>query len=159
MPVPDQASEPEVMLYCDGACSPNPGLGGWACVLLAPAKGLRRELSGAEADTTNNRMELRAALEGLRALKRPSQVRVVTDSQYLKKAFTDGWLASWQRNGWRTASRQPVKNDDLWRELLAAMHRHQVEWTWVRGHASNAENCRCDELAVEARQRLALAGK
>jgi ribonuclease HI len=147
-------AEPEVLLYCDGACSPNPGTGGWGVVLLAPARGLRKELSGAEAETTNNRMELTAALEGLRALRRPSHVRIVTDSEYLKNAFTNGWIASWQRNGWRTASKQPVKNEDLWRALIDAMRHHTVEWEWVRGHCETEENNRCDELAVDARKRL-----
>ena len=149
--------EPEVLLYCDGACSPNPGLGGWGVVLLSPARGLRKELSGAEPETTNNRMELTACLEGLRALKRASHVRITTDSEYLKNAFTQGWIDKWQRNGWRTAGRQPVKNDDLWRGLLDAIRHHHVEWEWVRGHCENIENNRCDELAVAARVALSKA--
>ena len=150
---------PEVILYCDGACSPNPGLGGWAAILVAPGhEDKARELSGAERESTNNRMELRAAIEGLRALNRPTRVRVVTDSEYLKKAFTAGWLASWQANGWRTAGKKPVKNEDLWRELLALEEKHEVSWEWVRGHAGHAENERCDELAVQARLRLAEDG-
>lgn len=146
--------EPEVVLYCDGACSPNPGLGGWGVVLLVPGKAARKELFGAAGETTNNRMELTAALEGLRALRRPSHVRIITDSEYLKNAFTSGWIEKWQRNGWRTAGRQPVKNEDLWRALLEAMSPHRIEWQWVRGHGATAENNRCDELAVEARRRL-----
>lgn len=148
------APESEVLLYCDGACSPNPGMGGWGVVLLSPARGLRKELSGAEAETTNNRMELTACLEGLRALRRPTHVRIITDSEYLKNAFTNGWIASWQRNGWRTASKQPVKNEDLWRALIEAMSHHRVDWEWVRGHCETVENNRCDELAVDARKRL-----
>ena len=149
------SSQPEVLLYCDGACSPNPGLGGWGVVLLAPgSEGGRKELSGAEEETTNNRMELRAALEGLRALRRSVHLRILTDSQYLKNAFTHGWIDTWQRNGWRTVNKKPVKNEDLWRELLEAMAPHRVEWTWVRGHHQSAENNRCDQLAVEARLRL-----
>jgi len=150
----ETGDEPEVLLYCDGACSPNPGMGGWGVVLLAPGRDARKELFGAESETTNNRMELTAALEGLRALRRPSHVRIVTDSQYLKNAFTSGWIEQWQRNGWRTAGRQPVKNEDLWRALLEAMAPHGIEWEWCRGHGETADNIRCDELAVEARRRL-----
>ncbi len=146
---------PEVVLYCDGACAPNPGWGGWGVVLLAPGHGHRRELSGSAPETTNNRMELTAALEGVRSLRRPSRLRIVTDSQYLRNAFTQGWIAGWQRNGWRTSSREPVKNEDLWRALIEALRPHTVEWAWVRGHADNPENNRCDELAVAARIALA----
>ncbi len=149
-----RATRPEVLIYCDGACSPNPGLGGWGVVLLAPEKGLRKELSGAEAESTNNRMELTAAIEGLRALKRPSRVRVITDSEYLQKAFTQGWLERWRRNGWRTADKKPVKNIELWQALMQAMAEHDVEWSWTRGHGQDEENNRCDKLAVAARQRL-----
>jgi ribonuclease HI len=99
-------------------------------------------------------MELTAALEGLRALRRPSHVRIITDSEYLKNAFTQGWIEAWQRNGWRTASKSPVKNEDLWRALIEAIRHHTVEWEWVRGHHESEENNRCDELAVDARKRL-----
>lgn len=144
----------DAVIYTDGGCSPNPGLGGWAAVLLSPKHPeLRKEISGAEPDTTNNRMELRAALEGVQTLKRSSHVKMVTDSQYLKKAFTDGWLVNWQRNGWKTAAKKPVKNEDLWRALIDAMGRHTVEWAWVKGHANNEENNRCDELVQEAREQ------
>jgi ribonuclease HI len=147
---------PDVILFCDGACSPNPGVGGWGVILQAPGHARRRrELSGAEPETTNNRMELTAAIEGLRALRRPCRVRIVTDSQYLKNAFTAGWLRKWRGNGWRTADRQPVKNEDLWRALEAAMEGHEVDWEWVRGHNDHPENERCDQLAVEARLALA----
>jgi len=146
--------KPEVTIYTDGACSPNPGKGGWAALLISREKKLRRELSGSERDSTNNRMELTAVLMGIRALKRPTHVRIITDSQYVKQAFTEGWLENWQHNGWRTAAKKPVKNDDLWRELLLAFEPHIVEWEWVRGHAGNEENNRCDELAVEARLAL-----
>ena len=147
---------PDVLLYCDGACSPNPGVGGWAAILLAPGRPeSRRELSGGEPESTNNRMELTAALMGLRALKRPVRVRIVTDSQYLKNAFTAGWLQNWRRNGWRTADKKPVKNEDLWRALIDIMEPHSIDWEWVRGHHENAENNRCDELAVQARLDLA----
>ena len=151
----DRLNKPEVMLYCDGACSPNPGDGGWGVVLIAPRHGRRRrELSGAESDTTNNRMELTAALKGLSALKRPSHVCIITDSEYLKKAFTHGWLERWQHNGWRTAGKKPVKNIDLWQALVEALAPHRIEWKWVKGHATSKENNRCDLLAVNARRRL-----
>jgi ribonuclease HI len=148
--------KPDVILYCDGACSPNPGIGGWGVILEAPKHGgRRRELSGAEPETTNNRMELTAAIEGFRAIKRPCRVRVVTDSQYLKNAFTAGWLQAWQANGWRTADKKPVKNKDLWQALTEAIAPCQAQWEWVRGHAAHPENERCDALAVQARQALA----
>lgn len=146
-----------VIVHCDGACAPNPGVGGWAAILRSPAHpGAERELSGAEAESTNNRMEMTAAVMALRALARPCVVRVTTDSAYLKKAFTEGWLAKWQRNGWRTADRRPVANEDLWRELLELTAKHEVSWQWVRGHGGDALNNRCDALAVRAREALAL---
>ncbi len=150
------AAKPLVHIYCDGACSPNPGIGGWGAVLIAPEHGnYRRELSGAEPDTTNNRMELMGAIMALRALKRPSRVVVHTDSLYLRNAFEKRWLDAWQRNGWRTAQKQPVLNQDLWRELLELSAQHEIEWRWVRGHAGHEENERCDALAVAARLELA----
>lgn len=151
----EHGGRPDVLLYSDGACSPNPGLGGWGVVLIAPGhEGARRELWGAEANTTNNRMELMGVIKGLEALKRPCHVTVTTDSEYIQKAFTQGWLEKWQRNGWRTAGRKPVKNEDLWRRLVKLIRRHKtVQWHWVRGHADNEENNRCDELAVQARSR------
>lgn len=145
----------EVLLYSDGACSPNPGLGGWGVVLVSPRHGAVRELSGAEPATTNNRMELRGAIEGFRALKRPCRVKITTDSEYLKNAFTAGWIEKWQSNGWKTAARKPVLNVDLWRELMEVMEPHDVTWAWVRGHADHPENSRADELAVAARIDLA----
>ncbi len=145
----------KVFVYSDGACSPNPGTGGWGAVLIAPEKGMRKELSGAEPNTTNNRMELIAALEGLRALQGDCEVTMVTDSQYLRNAFTQHWLDNWQRNDWKTASKKPVKNKDLWLELLKYSKKYPITWKWVRGHADNPENNRCDELAVQARLRLA----
>lgn len=151
-------SLPLVHIYCDGACSPNPGIGGWGSILISPAHGnARRELSGAEPETTNNRMELTAALMALRALKAPCQVQVFTDSKYVRNAFEEKWLEKWQRTGWRTASRQPVQNEDLWRALVEQVGVHRVTWNWVRGHAGNEENERADALAVAA--RLALAAK
>ena len=149
-----------VEIYSDGACSPNPGLGGWGAVLLAPEYGnYRREVSGSEPDTTNNRMELMGAIGGLRELKRPCVVRITTDSQYLCKAFTAGWINSWQRNGWRTAAKKPVKNADLWKELIQLVAQHDVEWAWVKGHSNHPENDAADMLAVTARESLRDAGQ
>ncbi len=139
-----------VVAYTDGSCDTGSGRGGWAYLLVAGCH--RRSASGFEPGTTNNRMELTAAVRALEALKRPCRVTLVTDSEYLKKAFTDGWLERWQRNGWRTASRQPVKNRDLWERLLELTSRHEVEWAWTRGHAGHPENELVDSLALEARR-------
>lgn len=136
-----------VRLITDGACIGNPGPGGWAC-LLRYGNHLK-ELFGSAAYTTNNRMELAAAIEGLRALKQPCQVELVTDSQYLKNGVTR-WMQAWKRNQWKTAGKQPVKNQDLWQALEAAAAPHRVSWVWVRGHCSHADNLRADELAVRA---------
>jgi ribonuclease HI len=134
-----------VEIYTDGACSGNPGPGGWGAVLSYGGRG--KELSGGEAaPTTNNRMELMAAIQALESLKRPSRVRLHTDSSYLRNGIT-GWLAGWKRNGWKTASKQPVKNDDLWRRLDAAAAKHDVQWLWVKGHAGDPGNERADALA------------
>jgi ribonuclease HI len=147
--------KPYVELYTDGACSPNPGLGGWGAILVSPAHGKELALSGSERNTTNNRMELKAVIKGLEALKKPSRVRVTTDSQYVHNAFEKGWLKKWQKNGWRTADKKPVQNEDLWRELLELAKTHDLEWEWVRGHAEHVFNNRADELAVAARLKLA----
>ncbi|MCK9520638.1 MAG: ribonuclease HI, partial [Dehalococcoidia bacterium] len=149
------SDRPLVHIYSDGACSPNPGTGGWGAVLIAPDHGKRKELSGAEPNTTNNRMELMGAIMALRALKRPARVVLHTDSQYLRNAFEKRWLVGWQRNGWKTSQKQPVLNQDLWRELLELAKEHDIEWRWVPGHAGVAENERCDALAVAARLDLA----
>jgi ribonuclease HI len=147
-------SDMRVELWTDGACSGNPGPGGWAAILVArradgsAAKQL--ELSGAEPATTNNRMELQAVIEGLRALQRPAQVTVHIDSSYVMDAITKRWHVAWAARGWRTAAKQPVKNQDLWEALLAELERHAVTWRKVRGHAGVALNERCDELAVAA---------
>ena len=152
-------SLPRVNIYCDGACSPNPGLGGWGSILVSPAHGdARRELSGAEPETTNNRMELTAALMALRALKAPCEVDVFTDSQYVRNAFAQQWLEKWQRTGWKTAGKQPVLNTDLWQALLEQTRVHRVTWHWVRGHSGHPENERADALAVAARLALAARG-
>lgn len=136
-----------VTIYTDGACSGNPGPGGWAAILVH--RGREKELSGGEALTTNNRMELTAAIMALEALKKPCRVELYTDSQYVRQGITQ-WLASWQARGWRTADRKPVKNEDLWRRLDAARSGHEVAWHWVRGHADDPLNERADALAVAA---------
>ena len=137
---------PVISIWTDGACSGNPGPGGWGALLRAG--GNEKELSGGEVLTTNNRMELQAAIEALGALKRPSRVELHTDSQYVKGGIT-GWIHGWKRNGWRTAAKKPVKNAELWRALDEAMARHDVTWHWVKGHAGHAENERADALARE----------
>lgn len=136
-----------VLLVTDGACSGNPGPGGWGALLRY--RGQERELFGAEPDTTNNRMELLAVINGLEALKRPVRVRIVTDSQYVMKGITE-WLNGWKQRGWKTAGRQPVKNVDLWQRLEAALLPHEVEWQWVRGHSGHPDNERVDQLARAA---------
>lgn len=144
--------EPDIVfLFTDGACSGNPGPGGWGVLLRY--RGQEKELSGGEPATTNNRMELSAVIHGLEALKRSARVRVCTDSQYVMKGITE-WLAHWRRRGWKTADRQPVKNQDLWRRLETALAPHQVEWRWVRGHSGHPDNERVDRLAALARNQL-----
>ena len=136
-----------VDIYTDGACSGNPGPGGWGAVLRW--RGRTRELSGFEPATTNNRMELFAAISALEALKRPMAVRLFTDSDYLRQGITT-WLPAWKKRGWRTADRKPVKNQDLWQRLEQALARHRVEWRWVRGHSGDPDNERADQLARTA---------
>lgn len=143
----------DLIIYTDGACSPNPGPGGWGAVLLRNGK-VVKELSGGEAVSTNNRMELCAAVEALRAVETGTRVVLYTDSIYLKSGITD-WIKKWQVNSWRTADKKPVKNSDLWKELLIQIERHPVVWRWVKGHGSNPHNIRADELAVAARKELA----
>jgi ribonuclease HI len=138
-----------VDLWTDGACAGNPGPGGWAALLCSG--GREREIAGGEAETTNNRMELAAVINGLRALRRPCRVRIHLDSSYVMHAFTRGWLPSWRAKGWMTAAKQPVKNRDLWEDLAAEVARHDVEWLLVKGHAGIAHNERVDQLAVAAR--------
>lgn len=137
----------EVEIYTDGACLGNPGPGGWAALLVRG--GNEKEISGGTLDTTNNRMELMAAISGLEALKRPCRVLLVTDSQYVMRGVEE-WMAGWRRNGWRTSARKPVKNRDLWERLDAALAQHTVRWEWVRGHTGHPQNERVDELAREA---------
>ena len=133
-----------VELYTDGACRGNPGPGGWGVLLRF--KGVEKELYGGEAHTTNNRMELMAVIEGLKALTRTCQVTITTDSQYVKNGMTQ-WIHNWKRNGWRTAGKKPVKNADLWQELDNQIAKHSVEWSWVKGHSGHPENERADALA------------
>jgi ribonuclease HI len=133
-----------IEIFTDGACSGNPGPGGWGAVLRW--NGAVRELSGGEADTTNNRMELTAAIRALEALKRPSKVRLYTDSIYVMKGISE-WIRSWKRRGWTTADKKPVKNVDLWKQLDEVAARHSIEWHWVKGHAGHPENERADRLA------------
>jgi ribonuclease HI len=143
----------QVDIFTDGACRGNPGPGGWAAILRY--RSTEKELSGFAAETTNNRMEMTAAIAGLEALKRPCRVRLYSDSQYLRDGITK-WINEWKRRGWRTAGKQPVKNIDLWQRLDAAAARHTVSWIWVRGHAGHPENERADALA---RARIAEAAK
>jgi ribonuclease HI len=145
---------PEVVIHTDGACSGNPGPGGWGAVLTSGRH--RKELSGGETNTTNNRMELMAAIRALEALKRPSVVHLFTDSAYLRNGITS-WIHGWKRNGWLTSERKPVKNVDLWQRLDQALARHDVQWHWIRGHAGDTENERADKLARAAIRELVAA--
>lgn len=137
----------DVEIFTDGACSGNPGPGGWGALLRS--NGAEKEMSGGEPNTTNNRMELMAAIAALEALKKPSKVKLYTDSKYVQQGATE-WLPQWVKRGWKTASREPVKNVDLWQRMQAAMQPHKVEMIWVRGHNGHAENERVDQLAVAA---------
>ncbi len=138
-----------VKIWTDGACSPNPGPGGWGAILRFGD--VEREMCGGDFDTTNNRMELTAAIEALRILKETCQVKLYTDSQYVRGGITS-WMDSWKRNDWKTSGKKPVKNEELWRELDEANERHEVEWHWVKGHAGHPENERADELARQGMQ-------
>ena len=140
---------PDLFAYTDGACSGNPGPGGWGVLMRAmdgDAVKKERELKGGESQTTNNRMELLAAINALESLTRPSRITIITDSAYVKNGVT-GWIHGWKRNGWKTAAKKPVKNAELWQRLDAAQHTHDVTWEWVKGHAGHPENERADELA------------
>ena len=140
---------PDLFAYTDGACSGNPGPGGWGVLMIAREGGAtvkERELSGGEAMTTNNRMELLAAISALETLSRPTEITIVTDSAYVKNGVTE-WIHGWKRNGWRTAGKDPVKNVDLWQRLDAAQKTHKVDWRWIKGHAGHEENERADALA------------
>jgi len=142
-----------VEIFTDGACSGNPGPGGWGTIMRW--KGTEKELSGGELDTTNNRMELMAAIQGLENLKRPMHVVLTTDSTYVKDGITK-WIINWKKNGWKTAAKKPVKNADLWQRLDEAVSIHEVHWKWVKGHAGHIENERCDELARQAANKVLL---
>lgn len=144
-------SKPSITIFTDGACSGNPGPGGWGAILRHNSK--EKELMGGEPETTNNRMELIAAIKALNALKKPCQVHLVTDSNYVKEGITI-WIHKWKQNGWRTAARKPVKNADLWQALEAAMKPHNMTWEWVRGHAGHPENERADALARQGMQKF-----
>lgn len=141
-----------VYIFTDGACSGNPGPGGWGAVLRYNTA--EKELSGSEKDTTNNRMELTACIEALKMLKEPCCVELTTDSQYVVNGITKGWAESWRRNGWKKSDKKPALNSDLWGELLELCERHEVNFNWIKGHAGHEENERCDRLAVDAYQRF-----
>lgn len=141
-----------VTLYTDGACSGNPGPGGWGAILAF--QGIEKELSGGESSTTNNRMELTAVIEGLSALKEPCIVELYSDSKYVIDGLSKGWAVSWRKNGWRKADKKPALNPDLWEKLLDLTEKHQLRYHWVKGHAENEKNNRCDELAVSEWQKL-----
>lgn len=144
-----------VELFTDGACLGNPGPGGWGALLRF--NGTEKELAGGEDDSTNNRMEMQAVIEGLNALSRPCIVTVYTDSQYVQKGITE-WIKGWKARGWKTAAKKPVKNADLWRTLDEAQAKHQVTWQWVKGHAGHPENERVDDLAREAAEKIQYGG-
>ncbi len=142
----------KVIIYTDGGASPNPGLGGWAAILISPAHNFKKEFYGSETETTNNRMELTAAIQALRALKYPCEVDLHTDSSYLQKAFESGWLKKWRKNGWKTSAGESVLNKDLWLKLWDLSKVHKISWHWVKGHYEDKMNNRCDELVQKARQ-------
>ena len=140
-----------VTLYTDGACSGNPGPGGWGAILSY--NGVEKELSGGDANTTNNRMELLAVISGLEALKEPCRVELYSDSKYVIDGLSKGWAASWRKNGWRKADKKPALNPDLWEKLLNLVEKHELRYHWVKGHADNPYNNRCDQLAVTESQK------
>ena len=142
----------QIHIYTDGACSGNPGPGGWAAILIYNAT--EKELSGNSPDTTNNRMELMAPIMALKQLKQPCEVIVYTDSAYVHNAFKEGWIEAWQNNGWRTSTKKEVANQDLWKMLISAINTHKVSWIKVKGHSDNEYNNRCDKLAVKEIEKL-----
>lgn len=141
-----------IIIYTDGACSGNPGKGGWGAILIYGD--VKKEISGSDKDTTNNKMELTAPIEALKLLKRPCNVKIYSDSNYLIKAFNEGWIYKWQKNGWKTSTKQDVKNRDLWEKIYEYTLIHKIEWIKVKGHSDNEFNNRCDEMAVEAIKRI-----
>jgi ribonuclease HI len=148
-------SLPQVTIYTDGACSGNPGPGGWGAILVF--NGTEKDIKGGETPTTNNRMELMAAISALESLKKPCQVDLHTDSQYLRNGIMK-WIINWKKNGWKTADKKPVKNVDLWQRLEAALHTHEIKWHWVKGHAGHEMNERADVLARAAIAELRAGG-
>ena len=142
----------EVTIYTDGACSGNPGKGGWGAILIC--SGIEKEISGAKMETTNNQMELTAPIEALKLLKRPCKVKIYSDSAYLINAFTQGWIYNWFKNGWKTSDKKDVKNKELWQEIYNFTKIHKIEWIKVKGHSDNKFNNRCDEMAVAAIKTL-----
>jgi len=146
------ATRKEIVIYTDGACSGNPGPGGWGAILQYNSH--KKEINGWEEETTNNRMELTAAIQALQALKEPCKVDLYTDSAYLCRAFSENWIVNWQRNGWKTSSKQPVENQDLWQELIRLSSIHDINWHKVKGHSDNENNNRCDALARAAIKEL-----
>lgn len=142
----------EVIIYTDGACSGNPGKGGWGAILMYGD--IKKEISGAEEETTNNKMELKAPIEALKLLKRPCNVKVYSDSAYLVNAFLQGWIYNWNKNGWKTADKKDVKNKELWEKIYEFTKIHKIEWIKVKGHSDNVFNNRCDEMAVDAIKKL-----
>lgn len=144
--------EEKIIIYTDGACSGNPGPGGWGAILMY--KGAKKEISGGKKDTTNNIMEITAVIEGLKQLKKQSEVQVYSDSSYVVNTFKQGWIYNWMKKGWRTASGEPVKNKELWQELYDLTQKHKVEFIKVKGHSDNEFNNRCDEMAREAIKNL-----
>ena len=147
----ENETKKRIEIYTDGACSGNPGPGGWGAILRFQGK--EKELSGGQPSTTNNQMELQAAIEALKALKEPCVVDLYTDSQYLRQGITQ-WIHNWKRNGWKTSDKKPVKNQELWTELDALVQTHSINWHWLKGHAGHPENERCDELARNEIDRL-----
>lgn len=147
-----EKAKPRVLIYTDGACSGNPGPGGWGALL--EWNGKEKTISGGARDTTNNRMEMRAIIEALKALKKPCSVEICSDSALIVNAFTKGWIDNWIKRGWRKANKKPVENQDLWKEMLQAMKPHNVKWCKVKGHSDNKRNNRVDRLAVEASKKF-----
>jgi len=147
-------SKNSIIIYTDGACAPNPGIGGWGAILISKKHNLRTEISGSEAHSTNNRMEITAVIKAFEALKKPCVVDLYTDSVYVKNAFDKNWIKNWENNGWKNKGRKPIANKDLWLRLIEVSQKHEVSWHWVKGHSNNPENERCDELAVKARKEI-----
>ena len=147
------ANMKKVKIYTDGSCSGNPGPGGWGCIL--EFNGIKKELSGGDGNTTNNRMEMTAVIEALKALKEPCQAEIFTDSQYICNSINNQWVFQWEKNGWKKSDKKPALNSDLWEEILELLKIHSVSFNWIKGHAGHPENERCDRLAVEQTEKFA----